>query len=85
LAKANASSLNPNETDLTRENAARVVILSDLEAEARQRLAAETEPAKSTAKVASKTTAKSAAPTVATPTVDTPTGEVISPVKPDKV
>ena len=40
--KANAAyGTDPNETALTRENAARAVILSDLEAEARQRLAAE--------------------------------------------
>ncbi len=41
-AKADAAyGTNPNDTALTRENAARAVILSDLEAEARQRLAAE--------------------------------------------
>jgi len=41
-AKADAGyGTNPNDTALTRENAARAVILSDLEAEARQRLAAE--------------------------------------------
>src|SRR5688500_5340393 len=41
-AKANeAFGTNPNETPLIRENAARAVILSDLEAEARAKLAAE--------------------------------------------